>query len=412
MIKRLFVYLLIGSMCTVPTWGQAARTVTQAVRQGFRAQPLMRTRVHGAKPSTYLEKNDPQARWQQTYLLNNKYLDDVAMQRVNAINYQTTAIRTAVSNLPKPTNTFQAALQRPHFNGEWQLQKEQLELVNQNYQKRLAWLQAQPNQGMDRLGRYAGRDSGHVLALKLQNENLIFVGEYHDQPALRTAFADWVEQLHRLEPNRKIVVFAESLYLDPLAKEDVYPTTYYRRGEDGVQAPVDIRDEENPALTFMHIHPSYKQMLERLTQLGADIYPVEDAVVGQKQLMGGEMAVMHGLKERNSGFARVMRAQMERIRQTDPQALFIYYGGALHVSWAYPASLPKMFADEFPVVVEMTIPQTVRQSHSVLSGAWPVSHPFFDETGPSRFFYWKGDPEIARVWGQQTGFDYTVVVAP
>lgn len=276
------------------------------------------------------------------------------------------------------------------------------------------WLKEKPQEGKEQLGTYWGQDSSHVLAIKLQNENLIFVGEYHDVPAIRTAAADFLLELHALEPKRTLVIFAESLYLDPLGTEEDFPYTFSRRGVEGMQDPVDMsRVGTDPAYVHMQNYPSYHELVERLaTTPGIEIYPVEDATVVQKLEVQQKVLTLAGLQERNAGFARVMRAQMERIRQKDPQALFVFYGGNAHTSWAFSTSLPKLFADEFPVVVEMSSPAYVLYSHSILgSTQWAWKSPFFDPTiQAERLFYWKGDPEIARLWGKQVGFDYRLVV--
>ena len=409
--------LLVSFICLVGTcsgWGQVKAMVKSAARQGAHDVSHIRPRIKGADVSAHFQLDTPGARWGEEYLLNEKFKQQQALDLDNNLRQYHESNYSLLGEQPKVhPNSLRGRILNP-YPGDWELQRKQLALADQFYQQQVDWLKQQPQEGREQLGTHLGPDSSHILAVKLRNENLIFVGEYHDVPGIRSVAADWLLELHALEPNRTMVVFAESLYLDSLPNEDAYPYTYSRRGVDGVQPPVDLSQAEtNPAYVHMQNQPSYNELITRLASTqGVEVYPLEDAVIPQIQEARQKIMTISGFKERNAGFARVMRAQMERIREKDPQALFVFYGGNGHTSWAFPTSLPKMFADEFPVVVEMSSPAYALYSHSILGGVkWPWIDGFFDPSiTAERLFYWKGDPEISRMFGRQTGFDYRLVV--
>ena len=406
MFKRVFVLNFLFLVAASPIWCQ-----TKNVVKG--ASQAIRPRIKGADIPAHFTPNTPAAHWGNTYLLNEKFQRQLQQEVENNIRqYQQGNASLGGRPIVHP-HSLRGRILNP-YPGDWTLQRTQLELADQFSRERIIWLKQQPQEGRDRLATHTGEDSARMLAVKLQNENLIFVGEYHDVTGIRSAAADWLITLHQLEPKRTMVVFAESLYLDPLPQEDTYPYTYSRRGVEGVQPPVDIRKSAtHPAYVSMQNYPSYDRFIKRLAGTeGIEVYPLEDAVIAQMQQTRQKLLTISGLKERNAMFARVMRAQMERIRAKDPQALFVFYGGNAHTSWAFPTSLPKMFADEFPVVVEMSSPAYALYSHSILgSFPWAWTDGFFDSSiTAQRLFYWKGEPETARTWGRQIGFDYRLIV--
>lgn len=411
MLKRRLALIFILLMTThLPTWGQGRALVKSVGGKGFSGTV---SRVKGADVSAHFMPNTPGAQWGKTYLLNEKFKQQLQQETHRQI-LQYHQDNTLLGDRPIMHPASLRARISNTYPGDWDLQRKQLEIADRYYQQRIAWLKQQPQEGQEQLGTHWGENSSHILAVKLQNENLIFVGEYHEVSGIRTSVADWLLELHALEPNRTLVVFAESLYLDPLPSEDAYPYVYSRRGSEGVQPPVDLsQTDTNPAYIHMQNQSSFRELITRLVQTpGIEVYPLEDATVAQKQDEQLKLLTLSGLQERNAGFARVMRAQMERIRQKDPQALFVFYGGNAHTSWALSTSLPKMFADEFPVVVEMSSPANALGSLSALGAVrWTWQTSFFDpRITTERLFYWRGDPETARTWGRQVGFDYRLIV--
>ena len=283
-------------------------------------------------------------------------------------------------------------------------QNRMLPTVMEHYEWKLNWINKQPNRGKD----FLAMETDGVqtfLAEKLANEKMVFIGEVHGKMAPRRAVADVIEQIHLLQPGRKIVVFAESLYLKPLPAESARPYTYYRRGTEGVEEPFDMQDPTSPNARVMQGDISFNEMFTKLHENGVEIYPLEDAVVAQVQKSEDRISSVQGLAERNRGFARVMQSQIERIRQTDPETLFVFFGGMGHVSWNMPLSLPKFFAPEKPVVIEVAEDSNPK-SFSLLPSVWESSHPLFTVSTQERLFWWRGDRETARQWGRQTGFDF------
>ncbi len=413
MFKRIIgigLLLLAGTSCG---WGQIKALVQHASRNAAHSGASIRPRVKGADVPGHFVPNTPGYRWGKTYLLNEKFKYQLAQEvERNLIEYEQNPALLGERPVTHP-ESLRGRILNP-YPGDWALQRKQLALTDKFYQEQVAWLKQQPQEGREQLGTHIGEDSSHILSVKLCNENLIFVGEYHEVPGIRAAAADWLLQLHRLEPKRTLVVFAESLYLDPLPREEAYPYTYSRRGVEGLQAPVDISQADtHPAYVHMQNQPSYRDFITRLANTqGIEVYPLEDATTVQRQEGQRKVMTTSGFQERNAGFARVMRAHMDRIRQKDPQALFVFYGGNGHISWSMPTSLPKMFADEFPVVVEMSSPSYALYSLSTLGNfKWAWEDGFFDPSiTAKRLFYWKGAPETARQFGRQTGFDYRLIV--
>ena len=105
-----------------------------------------------------------------------------------------------------------------------------------------------------------------------------------------------------------------------------------------------------------------------------------------------------------------MQAQMEKIRQENPDALFIYYGGMAHTSWAMPVSLPKFFAKEKPLVVELIMEKDIDKTFSLLPAVWEKGHPAFTKTGTKRMFLWDSPADQLAAWGKKTGFDCRIVI--
>ena len=101
---------------------------------------------------------------------------------------------------------------------------------------------------------------------------------------------------------------------------------------------------------------------------------------------------------------------MEKIRQENTDALFIYYGGMAHTSWAMPVSLPKFFAKEKPLVVELIAEKDIDKTFSLLPAVWEKGHPAFTKTGTKRMFLWDSPADQLTAWGKKTGFDCRIII--
>lgn len=102
-----------------------------------------------------------------------------------------------------------------------------------------------------------------------------------------------------------------------------------------------------------------------------------------------------------------MEKKMTEIRRTDSNALFVVYAGIAHFSWLGAVSLPKFFAQEKPVVIELALNEYLRETS--LSNVWPAEDSFFTQPPQkTNFFFWSGDE--ARDLARNVGFDYLLVV--
>ena len=396
----LFLGVSIASAYAQP-WGKGTRQLTKslgktssitsaATRRVPSVQPL--PRVNGANISHY----SPSAqKWAATYALNARFLSEGTPLSSPITFTITENARALLSNKLKL-----------HFPTKNEKLSPEQHIVSLDFKRYTEWLEAHEESIKNALHETQGMEADFVVIQNISESNLMFFGEIHGQVAPRLEFADIMKQFRKIYPQRRVVVFLESLYLKPLASEKEFPYQYYRRGEEGVEEPFDITDTENPNFRLMDENSNYSQMLQTLQQQNIEMYPLEDAVIAQKVSNAGKIATVEGLLERNRGFARTMHAQMDRIRQTDPDALFIYYGGMGHSSWVLPSSLPKFFANEKPLVVELVSEQKM-ETMSLVEDMLGKGHPAFVPTGEKRVFFWQGADKA--LWGRNTGFDMRLV---
>ena len=368
---------------SAPVWGQIVRPKVKV------PTPKIQTRIKGANISQYSMASQG---WAQTYKLNQKFLNSLTVPRLMPASVKI--------NLP-PRMKF-------HLKG---LSAESAGIISKHLEAKLAWIHKQPNLGKNLLKGIDGLEINYRFYQKLAETDLVFVGEIHGNLPPRVEFANLIKEFKTLHPNRKVVVFAEAAYLKPAAGESVFPYQYYRRGAEGVEPPIDFAEKTNPNARLMADETlKFNEMFSTLSNAGVEIYPVEDAVIAQKESAQGTISTVNGLAERNKGFARTMQAQMDKIRLENPNALFIYYGGMAHTSWAMPVSLPKFFAKENPLVVELVEEKDADATFSVLPAVWQQGHPAFTKTGSKRLFLWNGNAAQAAAWGQTSGFDCRLII--
>lgn len=368
-----------------PVRAQRAKFVKRIKTPASKVHP----RIKGADISKYSLASQG---WAQTYRLNQKFL--------NSLKTNVPAAPVPNFNLPPKMNA--------HMRG---LTTDTEALIRKHLTLKFTWIQQQPNLGKNLLQEITDREIGFRFYKKLSETNVAFIGEIHGNLPPRIEFANLIKEFKAFHPNRKIVVFSEAAYLKPIEGESVFPYQYYRRGAEGVENPINFTEKETPNARLVNDESlQFKEMFSILSDAGVEIYPIEDAVVAQKESAQGIISTVNGLAERNKGFARTMQAQMEKIRQENPDALFIYYGGMAHTSWAMPTSLPKFFANEKPLVVELIAEKDADKTFSLLPNIWETAHPAFTKTGGKRMFLWEGAPAQAETWGKMTGFDCRIVI--
>lgn len=352
--------------------------------------PKVQPRIKGADISKYSLASQG---WAQTYKLNQNFL--------NSLKTVSATVSSIHPNLPPRMSA--------HFKGIPANGSE--EIIKKTLYANFAWLQQQPHFGKNLLKEIYGLEIEFNFYKKLSETDLVFVGEIHGNLPPRIEFANLIKEFKTFYPNRRIVVFSEAAYLKPIPNEDVFPYQYYRRGAEGVEAPVNFAEKGNPNARLVDDESlKFKEMFSILSDSGVEIYPIEDAVVVQKESAQGIISTVNGLAERNKGFARTMQAQMEKIRQENPDALFIYYGGMAHTSWAMPVSLPKFFAKEKPLVVELIMEKDIDKTFSLLPAVWEKGHPAFTKTGTKRMFLWDSPADQLAAWGKKTGFDCRIII--
>lgn len=350
----------------------------------------IQTRVKGADISKYSLASQG---WAQTYKLNQKFLNSLK------------AVPAAASSISINLPPRMAA----HFKGI--PANGSAEIIKKTLYANFAWLQQQPHFGKNLLKEIDGLEIEFNFYKKLSETDLVFVGEIHGNLPPRIEFANLIKKFKTMHPDRKIAVFTEAAYLKPIPNEDVFPYQYYRRGAESVEQPINFAEKGNPNARLVDDESlKFKEMISILSESGVEIYPIEDAVVVQKESAQGAISTVNGLAKRNTGFARTMQSQMEKIRQENPDALFIYYGGMAHTSWAMPVSLPKFFAQEKPLVVELIAEKDIDKTFSLLPALWGKDHPAFTKTDTKRMFLWNSPTAQQSAWGKKTGFDCRIII--
>ena len=302
---------------------------------------------------------------------------------------------------------FQSLYQPMTIPSEFAVKNNQLLLqATKHFIEKVNWLKNRPGQGQPELGVVGGKDVAAKLAERLSSQKMIILGEMHYVDSIHSAVGDFLHELKRLNPKRRIVLFTEFIDLPALAApEGTTTASYYRRVS---KEKLGKLAEQDPQLVVDYAKP----LFDSLIQGGIEVYPLEDRALYQMiskeqgPLFKAE-ASLRGIMLRNQSWVRVMESKIRQIRKTDPDTLFVVYAGLGHTSWVYPYSLPKFFANENPAVVALSYVFPI--GDEVLSGVWKESFSFYD----MRFHfptihYWRG-PD-ARELAKQTGFDYAWVL--
>lgn len=401
-------YLFLLFFAFVPILGMCqVRSVIKGTQKAVGKEVVavkLSPRINGANITGY---SVPSMNWAKTYRLNERFLTDIKKIPSPSVQMQVSVISPSVQvKLPE----IMGAHFQPVTVNELNVAQREVGIVSEKLEDKLQWIQNQPELGKNHLREIKDIEVDYNFIHKMSETNLVFVGEIHGNLAPRVAFADMLEKFRGFYPDRKIVVFSEAAYLKPIAGEEVFPYEYSRRGSEAVEEPIDFADVNNPNYRLVEDERLlFREMFEKLSKNKIEVYPIEDAVVAQKQSAQGVISTVEGLAERNRGFARGMRAQMEKIRTENPDALFIYFGGMAHTAWSMPMSLPKFFADETPLVVELVGENSIEKTFSLLPNIWEKGHPAFTKAGYKRMFAWdeQANPVL---WGKNVGFDCRIVI--
>ncbi len=286
------------------------------------------------------------------------------------------------------------------------LKNNQIVLAGAKYLiQKIQWLESLPEQGRPYLQSLNGADAVLRLAKKLTGEKMIMLGEMHYINGIQNAVEELVLELHRLQPQRRIVVFTEFVDLpDSAAPLEGNLDTYFRNVKE--ETLEKLGDED------LYLRVEYaKSLFATLVRNGVDVYALEDRtlcnmITCEESPLLSEKNTARAIMLRNKTWARVIQRKMAEIRRRDPDALFIVYAGMGHTSWAAPYSIPKFFANEKPVVVEIS-PLTPTRLNT-LSVVWGEDDPFFALRKETGLFYW-GGPDAKRL-GRNVGFDYMLIL--
>ncbi len=276
----------------------------------------------------------------------------------------------------------------------------------QHLLQKIKWLKKWPNQGRNELATVSSGRAIKELAKRLSREKLVFIGEQHYDEDIQYAVGKLVLELKAQNLGRRVVVFTEFLDLYPGVEtafarpESAQPLeTYYRRAEKNM-----LRVAKLPKDEMSYAPALFKKWLRR----AVEIYPLEDAA--QVELLDyaafGDFTNVLSVAMRNKFWARVIDTKIKEVRKENPDALFVVYAGVGHTSWVEPYSLPKFFANESPVAVDITSQRP--SSKNTIYNVWGKDDPFFAKRFRSMLAYWQGPN--ARLLGKQTGFDYALVV--
>ena len=274
--------------------------------------------------------------------------------------------------------------------------------VNRKLRERMTWLEHWPDRGRRELQAVYGSAAETRIAQRSKQEKILFLGEKHNFPALQFAVVRLLKAVKQENPSRRVVLFSEFLELPPSARPAgaALPRYYRRIKEEQLPAvqPYQIELEQYAAEVFLHAMAA-----------GVEVYPLEDATQNQilNTELGEEMEFSWlTISSRNKTWARVLESKMAEIRKTDPDALFVVYAGMGHTSWIVPTSLPKFFANEHPVVVELSVNQLSR--YNMLFPVWGAEDTVFRTRETTTLLQWTG--QYARTLAKQTGFDYAFIV--
>lgn len=274
--------------------------------------------------------------------------------------------------------------------------------VNQKLRERMTWLERWPDRGRRELQAAYAAEAEARLVQQSQQVTLLLLGEKHDSLALQQAVVRLLKEIKQANPSRRVVLFSEFLDLPATARPaGAALPRYYRR----------VAEEPLPAVQAKQI--SFDQyadnVFRRVIADGVEVYPLEDPT--QNQILDTELGEQMEfswltISSRNKTWARVMESKMAEIRRTDPDALFVVYAGLGHTSWIVPTSLPKFFASEHPVVVELS---ENRLSHyNMLYPVWGTEDTVFRQRASVTLLHWTG--QYARALAKHVGFDYAFIV--
>ncbi len=433
-------------LAAVPAQAQHHRALLPAVRalsQGQASATMARLpaqqQAHSATISLRQARGNNLSSFLPEYLLPQKYVQDQRKnnkkgpsfqgeswepewlkdleQRMSKMVFSWQYTRRLEKEMMSVQNEISLILrQNKHFMGHWKLHEvftpmkisSEFALRNnktilfflRKFFEKVAWLNALPSQGKNELGAALSADVVQNLAQRLSNENLIMLGEFHYFEEVFHTVDALMDELKRQNPNRRIVLFTEFIGLRVDAGIGSTAEEYYRPITD---APRKLLETE----VTLRV-PYARGLFESLLKKQIEIYPLEDfrqqKMLWQEEHFGKPALLSIILRDRL--WARLIRAKMAEIRQTDPDALFVVYAGQGHTSWLMPYALPKFFADESPAVVEITPGRMFR--FNTLYPVWGADAPVFAKHTTPTLYYWKGNS--AELFGKQTGFDYALVV--
>ena len=352
------------------------------------------TRVKGADISGYSESGLP---WAAEYKLNKRFLNSLSAPASKA-----TPRETIEAMFP-----FQCDRLIEKYSLSFSEGDELLEKIKLFHHERVNWVSSHPNKGRDMIFEVPNGNAIPTLAKELLKKDVVFIGEVHGHMQLRDAFVDLLTEI-KGSSSRQVVIFAEAVYLPPMKGEAIFPYSYYRRGVDGVAPPFDKANPKGNA-HILSGDSNFINLVEFSEKFSVPIYPIEDAVITQIQKAKGTISTLQGLGERNVAMSRAIRQQMEVIRQQNPDALFVIFGGMAHMSREVPFSMPKLFSNEKTAVVEL-VPDAKPHTMSFLEKLWE-GHPAFSSKNYTRLYGWKNTQNNAAAWGENTGFDFRVIIS-
>ena len=272
----------------------------------------------------------------------------------------------------------------------------------QNLLKKLEYLQTNAAQVRSSLTTISSGKLMLQLAKKIQNESLIFLGETHYLRETQHAVGELIVQLKKQQPKRRVVLFTEFLDLPnhnpPFINQPL--ETYFLEIDPSAVHKLSAQETKQKMYA--------QAMFQRVVAHNVEVYPLEDRY--QNDLIAASKGTgnsMLGVILRNKSWARIMKQKMDEIRKTDPDALFIVYAGMGHTSWIKPASLPKFFENEKPVVVEFNFSKNLNRN--LLYLLWGKTVPFFPKKNKTSLSFWTGEDNQQFV--RNSGFDYLVVLA-
>lgn len=241
--------------------------------------------------------------------------------------------------------------------------------------------------------------------------DVLYIGEIHSVPRVQQEIGELIKSLRAVYPERQIYLAAESIPaafdLD-FSFEDLISTEEALM--ERLQETAELAGLEVPEMlaSFQVIQTALKANIPvlglesegALCQLATPKGAEEPTDEQYEQVVTS----LAGMEFRNQGFAQ----GINMLREVDPDALIVVYGGIDHMAYHQLSALPSMVKGR-SFVVQVSVP-------SALPGANPLFCNFREAKDIRRAFHKTPQAKLVEFWKEPTSFnqilgnDLTIIV--